>query len=167
MDNNYVDPGSYEIHYVRPGESNQGGSLIHDGVVPGSITVGDINSYVFEASAGDSALIRAVKTEGTYAFDPYIWLYNPDGTLVTTTYGDPTAALDCSPTSSTCQLNQSGTYHLLVMDQNYVDPGSYEIYFDGPPQPVQPPLTASPLDTSAGFPIVTQDYGCRGKTNLV
>jgi RHS repeat-associated protein len=161
MDNNYVDAGSYEVHYVRPGASNQGGSLVHDGVVSGSITVGDINSYVFEASAGESALIRAVKTGGTYNFVPYIWLYNPDGTRVATNYGDPTAALDCSP-GSTCKLNQTGTYRLLVMDNNYVDAGSYEISFDGPPQPVRPSLNRLPLDSSAGFPTVTQDHSCRG-----
>jgi len=114
--------------------------LIHDGVVSGSIDVAEeVDEFTFEASAGDEVLTRAAKTGGDTYFTPYIWLYNPDGTLETTASGY-VAALDCSPRSSTCQLNQSGTYHLLVMDgctYDYRDTGTYDIHHVHPPESKQ------------------------------
>ena len=127
-DYNSDDTGSYEIHFAQVLTSNENGSLINDGVVSGEITLGDIDTFVFDASAGEAAHIRVVKTSGV-GFYPKVWLYNPDGSMymVKYDYGAGTVAFDCYATSSTCQLNQTGTYRLLVEDYYWDDTGSYEI----------------------------------------
>ena len=53
---------------------------MNDGVVSGDLTVGDIDSFVFDANAGEAAHIRVVDTNGD-SFTPVVHLYNPDGTL--------------------------------------------------------------------------------------
>jgi murein DD-endopeptidase MepM/ murein hydrolase activator NlpD len=159
MDYGDDDTGGYAIHYVRPAETNQGGSLMPDEVMNGSLTLGDIDSYVFDASAGDSALIRVAET--SWRTEPYVWLYNPDGTLLTSVSDNEVAVLNCQPTSDNCRLQQTGTYRLLVMDYGDDDTGGYAITFVGAWQP------RFPLSPTAGFPQVTQDYSCRGTYNLV
>ena len=126
---NYNDrTGSYDIHYARVPETNENGALVNDGVVSGDISVGDIDSFVFGATAGEAAHIRVVDINGD-SFYPKLWLYNPDGTLNRTDCDGTTAELDCYSTSSTCRLNQTGTYRLVVTD-NYNDrTGSYDIHY--------------------------------------
>jgi hypothetical protein len=75
-----------------------------------------------------------VETSGNIT--PEVWLYNPDGTLNINTWDNTTTAIDCSATSRSCQLDQAGTYRLVVEDHGNTGVGDYDIHFDGPPQPV-------------------------------
>ena len=75
----------------------------------------DIDCYPFTATAGEAAHIRVVDANAD-GFYPQVWLYNPDGTLNVTDGDGTTAELDCHSTSSVCQLNQTGTYRLVVAD---------------------------------------------------
>lgn len=135
-------------------------TLVHDGIVSGDLTVGDIDSFVFTASAGDAVHIRVVSDD----IDPEVWLYNPDGTLNKHTWSFTTTAINCRATSNFCQLDQTGTYRIVVGDRDQVDAGVYDIHFDGPPQQLEP---FSPqfewslkLASETDLPTVTQDYSC-------
>ena len=128
-----TNAGNYQIQYTRILESNENGSLTNDGVVSGDITVGDIDTYVFDVNAGEAAHIRVIDTNGD-AFYPQLWLYNPDGTLNQRVSDQTTAEFDCYASASYCRLNQAGTYRLVVEDLSATNAGNYEITFDGPPQ---------------------------------
>ncbi len=133
MDYDTNDVGSYQIHYTRVSEADENGPLIADGVVSGDITLGDIDTFTFEATAGESAYIRVSDTSGNGALSPLIWLHAPDGSLVRSVWSRTVASLDCLP-NATCSLEQSGTYRLVVMDYDTNDVGSYQIsYTQVPP----------------------------------
>jgi len=132
--------GSYEIRFLQVLQSNENGYLVNDGVVRGELTHGDIDSFVFEANAGESAHIRVIDADGTTFFGPKIWLYNPDGTreaIEGNGYEHDEVVLDCYPSTAygICNLNQTGTYRLVVEGYRNDVSGNYEITFDGPPQP--------------------------------
>ncbi|MBK6740540.1 MAG: M23 family metallopeptidase [Haliea sp.] len=157
-------PGNYEIHFSRMPYANENGYPINGGLVEGSITTVDIDSFVFYASAGESAFITVQEPNGDTNFVPDFWLYNPDGTLEDYAYGSNTvAALDCY-SSGSCRLEQTGTYRILIQDDGNFYPGAYQMLFNGPTQPSYPitqfrqfnwPL--SPFNT---VPNITQDYSC-------
>ena len=109
-------------------------SLINDGIVSGSISVpGEVDEFVFDASAGEAIHIRLVETGGNWG-DPQVWLYNPDGTLNKISWANTTVVFNCFSGSGDCELNQTGTYKLIVEDRGSTDTGTYEISFIGPPQ---------------------------------
>jgi RHS repeat-associated protein len=145
-DYNDTNTGSYEIRLATVLQSNENGALVNDGVVIGDISVGDIDTFVFTATAGEAAHIRVVDTSGSSSFYPRVWLYNPDGTLNRVDSSQTTVAFDCYSGASYCRLNQTGTYRLVVADYNDTNTGSYEISFVGPLQPVAPSLDRD-LDT--------------------
>ncbi len=110
--------------YKQP---NENGALVKDGVVIGDISVGDIDTFVFTATAGEAAHIRVVDTSGSSSFYPRVWLYNPDGTLNRVDSSQTTVAFNCYSGASYCSLNQTGTYRLGVADSSDTNTGSYEL----------------------------------------
>ena len=140
--------GSYDVHFAKVPESKENNALINDGVVSGDLTLGDIDTFIFEASIGDAVHIRAAYTSGTHNIEA--WLYNPDGTLVRHHSDYDTAEFDCYASSSSCQLNQTGTYRLVVADVGSDAAGSYAINFVGPPQQTGTPPPQ--IDTSSNKP---------------
>ncbi|MCX2982893.1 hypothetical protein EYC98_18685 [Halieaceae bacterium IMCC14734] len=125
--------GTYEIQIVRVLSTNQNGTLVNDDAVSGDLTVGDIDTFLFEATAGEAAHISVTRTSGS--LDPKIWLYRPDGTLLRTSgSNNATVSLDCYASSGNCQLNQTGTYRLVVEDYFGTQTGGYDISFSGSDQ---------------------------------
>ncbi|MCG5499136.1 esterase/lipase family protein, partial [Ectothiorhodospira variabilis] len=124
--------GSYVIHYAGVPQSNQSVPLVSNGVVSGELTVGDIDTFLFYAVAGDPAHIRVARTSGDLR--PWVWLYNPDGTLVQTDWGSTDAAFNCYSTSRSCKLEQTGAYRLVVASWGATRTGEYNVSFQGPPQ---------------------------------
>ena len=125
-DNSGIYTGNYEIQLVRVLASNENGALVNDSVVSGDITVGDIDTFVFDASAGEVIHIRVVNTPSSN-LSPKVWLYNPDGSLNQVRTGTTTVAFDCYAGSSSCELTQAGTYRLVVEDNSGIYTGNYEI----------------------------------------
>ncbi|MEZ5573565.1 MAG: hypothetical protein R3E64_16325, partial [Halioglobus sp.] len=108
-------------------------ALIQDGIVTGQIsTIGETDEFVFNANAGEAVHIRVVETGVNTSFYPEVRLYNPNGTLLATDYDSTVAALDCFSTGS-CKLQQTGTYRILVTDDDDDYPGNYEIHFSHMP----------------------------------
>jgi hypothetical protein len=160
-DNGSTQTGDYEIHYARVTETNENGALINDGVVSGDITLGDLDSFVFDATAGESLHIRISDTSGGGNFALDAWLYNPDGTLHKKYYNGTTIEIDCYTGSSSCELAQTGTYRLVIADDGSVQTGDYEIEYNGPPQQPIPGLVFKwPLKPTNVVPTITQDHSC-------
>jgi hypothetical protein len=126
-DRGLIYTGSYEVHFAKVTESNENGSLINDAAVLGDISQGDIDSFVFTANAGDSVHLRITDIDDGN-FSPEVWLYNPDGTLLVRDNSTTTVAFDCY-TSANCELNQSGTYRLVIADRGLIYTGNYEVHF--------------------------------------
>jgi hypothetical protein len=121
--------GDYDIYYARVTDSNENGGLSNDDVTSWELSKGDIDTFVFEAKAGDAVSIQAA---GYSQFiDPSLWLHNPDGTLVAKRRN----TVACNESSYDCSLNQTGTYRLVVENWYKSWGGQYQIRFDGPRQP--------------------------------
>ena len=94
-----------------------------------SLLAGRRNSYTFTASANDGITIRARKTSGTLT--PYIELYGPGGTVIT---------------SAASQINrvltETGTYRIDVRDQNNTNTGDYLLHWER----MNTPCGAAPMD---------------------
>ncbi|TXK97485.1 hypothetical protein BMR11_10185 [Methylococcaceae bacterium CS5] len=137
-------------------------ALINDGVVSGDLTIGDIDTFVFEASAGDAVHIRAAYTSGSQRIEA--WLYSPDGTLIRYYPYNDTAEFDCYVSSSNCQINQTGIHRLVVADYGSDDTGNYEISFSGSlqssvtpsPKPDKPVIPPPEIDKSKAIRLLSE-----------
>jgi hypothetical protein len=79
--------GKYELHLIHLPDSfivpsgDQGGAMTNGDNYPGTLTVGDLDAYTFSANAGDSINLRM----GSTNFFGQIWLFGPNGALLTNT----------------------------------------------------------------------------------
>ena len=124
------ETGSYDLYFIRAPGANEGGTLVSGNVISDQIDLGDLDSFVFAASAGETIQIELTDTSGG-ALRPMVRLYAPDGTQVGSATGDSVASLLC-PTGS-CSLDQSGTYTVVVADSSAnregKETGSYSLAF--------------------------------------
>lgn len=90
----------------------------------GSITnPAQTDSFTFNGEAGQTVVISMSST-GHYELDPYIFLYDPDGTIETSA----TCGTYCVHAEiSNYQLLQSGIYTIVVRDNGGDDPGDYSL----------------------------------------
>jgi YD repeat-containing protein len=90
-------------------------------ILSGSISGSDeIDFYTFTGSANDSVTIRLRKISGT--FTPYIEVYNPSGN---------SRIVDVpNPLTVNITLSVTGTYKILIRDQNYINTGDYLLYWE-------------------------------------
>ncbi len=117
-------PGSL---FVPPGD--EGGPLASGDVHPGTIDLGDLDLWTYEADALDTAIVQIGEVSST-SFLPFILLYGPDGSLITSNSGNFSANL-------AHQATVAGTYTVVVRDGNtdVIGTGSYELYFANLPDP--------------------------------
>lgn len=116
---------------VDVSEDDEGGPLVNGAVHPGTIPVGDLDVWSFEAQAGDQLVLRI----GTTNISPRLRLYGPEGTVVlsvTGTYSSSRAAMVSHRAAATGRylavvsangLNTSGSYALRLARI----PGSFEV----------------------------------------
>ena len=122
------ETGSYDLYFAQMPGANEGGGLPNGGVVSEDIELGDIDSYTFQANAGDSILLRVADTETTEFvnsdFFPRIELYGPDGGFLEGGQGFLVGGIAES-------LVATGTYTVLVFDNSSGSDaiGSYDLYF--------------------------------------
>jgi hypothetical protein len=93
----------------------------------GSISAaGQRNSYTFTASANDVVTIRARNTSPYSNYlTLYLELYGPTGALVGSASSGTLAQLDKT-------LTETGTYTVVVRDDNYVETGTYTLNWQKP-----------------------------------
>ena len=122
------ETGSYDLYFAKMPGANELGVLPNGGVVSEDIELGDIDSYTFQANAGESIQLRVADTETTEfinsAFFPRIELYGPGGGFIDSGQGALVGTLFES-------IVTTGTYTVLVFDNSSGDDatGSYDLYF--------------------------------------
>lgn len=125
-DRGISDEIGYRIHFARVRQANEHGALADDGSVDGELTLGDIDTFTFQAAAGGSLYLRVGNETAPY-FNPKIWLYGPNGVLVFSGSARGAIDVDCYPTSSSCRLEQTGIYRLVVKEADDAFAGAYEV----------------------------------------
>jgi len=119
----YNETGAYKIYLTEAPGSNEGGALGSTTPISGTIDLGDLDSYTFQATSGVGVQLRMTDV-GQTALYPYIVVYNPSGGVVVTAQGADVAATSFSP-------SVSGTYTAIVFDSSsgYDATGAYKLYF--------------------------------------
>jgi len=125
--------GDYNLFYLKTTGAiatpvgDQGGSLQNGIAQSGSISTGDMDAWTFTADANDAIRLQ-VGEMGSSSFTPYILVYRPDGSLLTTDY---------SSTAASVGFNTSigGTYLVVVQDgtSHAANAGDYQLYFSRAP----------------------------------
>jgi len=120
-DRNATNTGTYAIQYTRAPGANEGGALPNGGVLAGTITLGDLDSYTFAANAGDGLLVRIGDATST-PLAPEITLYGPAGNQLSYSWGNSAASIDLP-------APDSGIYTVVVGDRNLSGVGLYSLNF--------------------------------------
>lgn len=131
---NASNAGDYRLYFAKTPSSysvpvaDQGGVLTNGGLHEGSITLADMDLWSFDANADDSIRVQ-VGEVGSTGFYPFVVLYGPDGSVVTSDYGSQSASI-------TMRANLAGTYTVVVQDGtgNAANAGDYRLYFARVPQ---------------------------------
>jgi hypothetical protein len=120
-DRNGAGVGAYEIHFTRAPGANEGGLLTNGGARIGSITIGDLDSYTFEASWGESIQLRMADLDST-ALTPELTVYSPSGAVVAYTWSSEVARLVFVAAAT-------GTYTVVASDVNANGAGVYSLHY--------------------------------------
>ncbi len=118
--------GTYDLYFVRVPGANEHGELVSGAKRTETIDLGDVDTYTFSGSAGETVHVRVANIARS-RFTPALRVYGPSGALVRTVAGYDVSALDLS-------LTESGTYTVAIMDGNGGVPGpnatgTYDLYF--------------------------------------
>ncbi|MBW2290040.1 MAG: hypothetical protein JRG90_19775 [Deltaproteobacteria bacterium] len=115
--------GSYTLYFALIPGANEHGSLTNGGVHPGTIDLGDLDTYTFTASAGDHIELR-VGENGSATLAPQLSLYAPSGALIDT-------GTDAVAAKVAHDAVESGTFTVLVRDGASAPRGfgDYNLYF--------------------------------------
>jgi hypothetical protein len=119
--------GAYKLYYTQAPGSNEGGALNSTSPIDGSITLGDLDTYTFDAAAGSGIELR-VADIGASALYPYVLVYDPNGKLVEQAGGYDVAWARFSPLLT-------GKYTAVVLDASSgsAGTGNYKLYFVNAP----------------------------------
>jgi hypothetical protein len=142
-------PTSYQLHFAQmPGANEHGTPSLSGAVFNEVIDVGDLDSYTFDANAGETVHVRMLDTTDDggypYSFRPDLRIYGVDGRLVAQ-HGDYDVA------AVRFQADATGTYTIVASDDLY-DPGAGG--------PYQLRVTRAPLD--ADGPVLINDGSVDG-----
>ena len=99
--------GSYVLHFAQMAGANELGMLAKDDSRSGTIELGDIDTYTFFASSGDSIQVRLADVNKS-TFFPSLFIYGPDGTNVAQAEGYTVAAI------RHYSIEKTGTYTVIV-----------------------------------------------------
>jgi GDSL-like Lipase/Acylhydrolase family len=119
--------GRYNIYFVRAPGANEGGVLSSGEVLSDSMDLGDINSYTFTASVGESIRIRVADIDYD-TLSPYLIVYDPSGALVNSDSDSVVAEVSACPSCSTT-LPMSGVYTVVIHSYVRSGTGRYNLYF--------------------------------------
>ncbi|WP_395340716.1 PKD domain-containing protein [Ningiella sp. W23] len=118
--------GDYQLHYVRVPDANEHGNLVNGDFVTETVTLGDIDSWTFNAELGEYALISLADIERD-TLSARLDLYDPDGIRVANGQGNTVSRV-------TMFAPKTGTYTLIVSDNrsSTVDDtgvGDYQLHY--------------------------------------
>ncbi len=107
--------GAYRLTLVKTGDpvvissGDEGGPMTNGFMYTGRIDVGDLDAWTINANAGDNLIVRMGETVPGGTLTPYLRLYSPTGTLLSS--GDGTAAAEVTGMAAS-----SGTYLVVASD---------------------------------------------------
>ncbi|NBB80664.1 MAG: hypothetical protein GVY36_14670 [Verrucomicrobia bacterium] len=125
--------GGYRIFLSRSAgvfsvpTGDEGGTLSNGLNEEGVITLGDIDLWDFEVSAGEPVRVQLGELSGT-VFSPFVEIYDGSGGLVARSSGSNSAGVFFTASSG-------GTYRALVRESGGDASGSYRLYFARTSQP--------------------------------
>ena len=119
--------GPYEVRLAKAPGAREHGGLANGGLAPETITLGDLDTYVFYGSTGDTVSLSMSDVNGSDPnlpgnVYPYILLYGPSGGLVTRDWDNEVA-------SFSTQLTSSGAYTVVAKDYQDSGTGPYTVEF--------------------------------------
>ena len=165
--------GPYEIHFERARGFSEHGQLARDQSVNQTLELGDLDSYVFYASAGNVISLTMTDLEGDDPnmpgdITPGLYIYAPDGSLFAS---DPSDNITAAINNRT--ISQSGTYTVVARDYTGTKTGPYQLSYvnsdvstPGTPAPHAPDLSGgavrpmfewSPIGPASWYNVWVQD----------
>ncbi len=122
------DTGTYDLTLLNVNAGPFATATDPDGgpIAPATVVAGQVNqdvdmdAYTFTGAAGDEVLIGAVRVGGSQ-LNTNVTLYPPDG--------GPAEAVSYGGDRVEAQLQQSGTYTIVIEDYSNAHPGSYNLTF--------------------------------------
>ncbi|WP_246180619.1 PKD domain-containing protein, partial [Marinobacter changyiensis] len=114
--------GNYELHFASAPGADEHGLLIPGIPKTETVTIGDLDSYTFAASAGSLVDVSVLDT-GATPLAPYFLLYGPTGDYLTGSSSSTEATIE------RYQVNMTGVYTLIIGDitQGGAQTGDYRI----------------------------------------
>ena len=124
----FTGTGTYRIYFVKlPGTftipaGDDGGELIQAANFAGTIWLGDLDVWSFNACEGDAFTLQIDELTGGTSFVPQMRLYGRDGSLLNTASGQTTAQINRTAPAT-------GTYTLVVADASgpLTGTGTYQL----------------------------------------
>jgi hypothetical protein len=113
--------GGYNLYFTLAPGANGGGTLPNGGVVPGTINLGELDSYTFAASAGAGVQLRMAAINGSLV--PYFTVYNPGGAVVVN------GGINGAVAGAGFTASVAGTYTVVAEDFYGPGIGGYNLYF--------------------------------------
>jgi hypothetical protein len=109
---NSTGSGPYTIHLARAPDANEGGVIQNGSSRNGTLTLGDIDTYTFQANADDHISIQVADTGDGQMADirPHLHVYKPDGSLLDSSSDNSVARL------INLQVDETGTYTIQIID---------------------------------------------------
>lgn len=120
-DRNGSGTGAYDLHFARAPGANEGGTLPNSGVKFDTLTMGDLDSYTFAMSWGESINLRFADLAAS-AITPEMTLYGPAGEVAATTWTTDVARIAHTAVAT-------GVYTVVVGDRNATGVGPCALYF--------------------------------------
>jgi len=147
--NGYAGSGAYRLTLAKTGSpvvispGDEGGPMINGVTYTGTIDVGDLDVWSFNASAGDSIFVAMGESVAGSSLTPALWFYGPDGRLVAS-YLASTVASEVY-----FRATNSGTFMVVAGDwsNGYAGSGAYRLTMvkSGDPITVSPGDHGGPL----------------------
>ena len=145
----YTGSGTYQVKLAKTGSAitlgpnDNGGAMTNGTMYTGNISIGGMEIWNFDATEGDSMVVRMGKLVPNAILTPYLRLLGPDGTLLSQ-YGISGTASEVS-----VRATNSGTFTVIAADLSslYTGSGTYRLKLG---------MTADPvviLPTDEGGPL--------------
>ena len=144
--------GAYRLTLAKTGSAvavspgDEGGPLTNGAMHTGTIDVGDLDLWTLTANAGDSIVVRMGETVANSTLTPWLRLYSPGGTLLSSNFS--TIGAEVAATAGS-----NGTFLVVVGDASgsFSGSGAYRLTLakTGAPVVVSPGDEGGPLTNGA------------------
>ena len=121
--------GSYNIYFAHIPGANEHGVIENSELPSETIDQGDIDSYTFTATTGDTMEIQVSDTSVGGTLTPCIALYGPDGNLASSNCGNNAAYIKYT-------ASEDGTYTLVITDSSGTGYGEYMLSYYNDAYPI-------------------------------